>query len=87
MDICPTIKIKSTHPQSQGEYVEINQSDYNPTIHKLYGEPDHPGQKDELDGMKKADLQEFLKAKGVEFETDANKEALLALAKSVKEAA
>lgn len=32
---CPTLKIKSEHP-SQGEYIEINASDYDASKHELY---------------------------------------------------
>jgi len=30
------MKIKSTHPESQGDYVEINDEDFNPEIHQKY---------------------------------------------------
>jgi hypothetical protein len=37
---CPTVKIKSTHPESQGAYVDINESDFDPEKgHELYVEP------------------------------------------------
>lgn len=31
-----TVKIKSTHPKSQGEFVEINESDYDEKKHTLF---------------------------------------------------
>lgn len=30
------MKIKSTHPESQGDFVEINDEDFNPEIHQEY---------------------------------------------------
>ena len=39
-DTCPTVKVKSTHPESQGLFVEINASDFDPEKHELLdGEP------------------------------------------------
>lgn len=46
-------------------------------------ETEAPSAKDVFDGMTVKKLQAFLKEKGVAFETDANKEALLALARAV----
>lgn len=46
-------------------------------------ETEEPSKKDVFDGMTVKKLQAFLKEKGVTFETDANKEALLALARAV----
>lgn len=34
-DTCKTVRIKSSHPESQGEFVEINESDFDPAIHEL----------------------------------------------------
>lgn len=36
----PTIKIKSADPASQGAFVIIDKSDYNPDVHELYGDQD-----------------------------------------------
>lgn len=36
------MKIKSTHPESQGPYVVIEEADYNPAIHKPYEEAPQP---------------------------------------------
>jgi hypothetical protein len=41
----PTVRVMPTH-QSQGEWVEINESDFDPTVHTLY-EPDAPQQEPE----------------------------------------
>jgi hypothetical protein len=35
----PTIKIKSTHPPTQGDFVEINESDFDPAKHERYEAP------------------------------------------------
>jgi regulator of protease activity HflC (stomatin/prohibitin superfamily) len=32
----PTIKIKSSHPATQGTFVVIDKSDFNPDVHELY---------------------------------------------------
>lgn len=39
-----TIKIKSTHPPSQGDFVEIEEVDFDPMRHELY---DPAAKKDE----------------------------------------
>lgn len=31
----PVVRIRSTHPESQGDFVEINESDYDPEMHTL----------------------------------------------------
>ncbi len=31
-----TIKIKSTHPESQGDFVEINETDFDPAVHEKF---------------------------------------------------
>lgn len=35
-----TIKIASTDPRTQGPFVVINKSDFNPDVHELYGDQD-----------------------------------------------
>lgn len=32
----PTIKVKSTHPATQGAFVVIEKDDFNPDVHELY---------------------------------------------------
>lgn len=32
----PTIKVKSTHPATQGAFVIIDKADFNPDVHELY---------------------------------------------------
>ena len=41
----PTVRVMPTN-QSQGEWVEINESDFDPAVHTLY-EPDAPQQEPE----------------------------------------
>jgi hypothetical protein len=36
-DTVETVRVVATHP-SQGDWVVINKSDYNPEVHTLYGE-------------------------------------------------
>lgn len=36
MAIIPTCKVKATHPTSQGDYVLINEADFDPRVHKHY---------------------------------------------------
>lgn len=36
---CPTVKIKSTDVETQGDYVEINETDFDAEKHELYVEP------------------------------------------------
>lgn len=38
-----TIKIVSTDPASQGPFVVINKSDFNPDVHELYGDDNDLG--------------------------------------------
>lgn len=38
----PVIRIKSTHPASQGPFVEINKADFDPTKHELFDAPPPP---------------------------------------------
>lgn len=33
---CKVVRIKSTHPKSQGAFVEINETDFDPKKHQLY---------------------------------------------------
>lgn len=41
-EICPTVKIKSSNPATQGDFIEINESDFDPKIHELFAEGDEP---------------------------------------------
>lgn len=38
----PTVRIKSTHPKSQGDFVEINEKDFDPKKHEMFDEADAP---------------------------------------------
>ncbi len=33
---CPTVRIKSSDPKSQGAFIEINETDFDPKKHTLY---------------------------------------------------
>lgn len=41
-DKIETVKIKSSHPKSQGDFVEINKSDFDPKKHTLFDAKDAP---------------------------------------------
>lgn len=34
-----TVRVVSTHPESQGSYVVIREVDFDPAVHALYEEP------------------------------------------------
>lgn len=43
-DTCKTVRIVSTHPESQGPFVEINEEDFDKAVHTPYVDPlDHDG--------------------------------------------
>ncbi len=42
MPACRTVQIKSSHPQSQGPFVEINESDFDAVKHERYIAPPPP---------------------------------------------
>lgn len=44
-EIVKTVKIKSTHPETQGDFVEINETDYDAKKHELFEEGDAPAAK------------------------------------------
>lgn len=70
-----TIRIKSTHPASQGDFVEINKTDFDPEKHQLFDES--PVKKMTIDEIRQA-----LTEKGIAFEEKAKKADLLALLES-----
>lgn len=70
-----TIRIKSTHPASQGDFVEINETDYDPSKHELFDEtPASPNSE-----LTVAELKAALTEKGIAFDDKAKKPELLAL--------
>lgn len=70
-----TIRIKSTHPASQGDFVEINETDYDPSKHELFDKaPVSP-----FDKLTVAELKAALTEKGITFDDKAKKPELLAL--------
>lgn len=36
---CPVMRVKSSHPESQGPFVEINVGDFDSEKHERYDEP------------------------------------------------
>ena len=39
-DICKTVLVKASNPKTQGDFVRINEDDFNPEVHeKLGGNP------------------------------------------------
>jgi hypothetical protein len=51
MDTCKTVRIQATH-ESQGPFVEINEADFDPAVHKLAADPYpnlSPAQEEALD--------------------------------------
>jgi hypothetical protein len=54
---CTVVKIMPSSPE-QGEYVVINESDFDASVHTLFGV-------DEKTSMSKAELQAALDAKGI----------------------
>lgn len=41
MSACPVVRIKPSHP-SQGDFVEINESDFDPAVHEMADLPPPP---------------------------------------------
>jgi hypothetical protein len=64
--------------KDQGDYVRINKEDYDPKVHTLYEPP-----KGEAGGVNekstKAEIEEALAAKKIDFNANATKAELLAL--------
>lgn len=81
----PTVRVVSTHPPSQGAFVEINESDFDETIHTLYVDPlDHDGDgerggSEPGHGLTKAEIIADLEAMAVPYDPRAVKADLLAL--------
>lgn len=71
-----TAKIESA--KGRVPYRIIAKENFDPKIHTLFGE-DAGGDPSKYKGVKKADLQVDLKARGITFETDANVPVLVAL--------
>jgi hypothetical protein len=47
-DRCKTVRVVSTHPESQGPFVEINEEDFDKAVHKLFkGEVEPEAKADE----------------------------------------
>lgn len=67
------LRVKSTHPESQGAFVEIEDEDFDDEVHELYVEhdPDAPAK-----SMSKAELVAKLAELGVAADMSWNKAAL-----------
>lgn len=72
-----TIKIKSTHPESQGAFVVINEADFDAEKHELYVEGEEGDSGDR--SLTVAEIKEILTAAGIEIPTGAKKADLLVL--------
>ena len=71
------IKIKSTHPPSQGDYVLIYKDEFDPEKgHALYGS----GEDSDDKKMGIAELRAMLQERGIEVDPKAKKAELLKLA-------
>lgn len=69
------IKIKSTHPESQGDFVLIEEEDFDAERHEIY---DPEGAK-KAEKATVAELRDALTAKGIEIPEGAKKADLQAL--------
>lgn len=77
MDICKTVRVKPWG-KDQGDFVEINESDFSTDQHELFSE----GSDEDSDGAKKANVAELraaLTEKGIEIPDGAKKAELQAL--------
>lgn len=82
-DTVKTIRVKSTHPESQGAFVEINEADFDKSKHELYeggdeGSGGQAGPKDPLK-MKHDELVAELADRNVEHKANASNKDLAAL--------
>lgn len=77
------IKIKSTHPESQGPFVLINEEDFDATKHRPYDESaegagDGAAGSKSLDEMTVAELKAFAEAEGIDLADAKKKEDIRA---------
>jgi hypothetical protein len=79
MDTCETIKIKAISPE-QGDYVVINKTDFDESVHEIYGD-DNGAEKP----LTVTQLKERLTELGIEFADGAKKAELVELLGSVPE--
>lgn len=78
-DIIPTVKVKPWG-KSQGEFVEINGTDFDPKVHELLDGPAKASaEKPKENTLTKAELEAHLKGLGVEIPKGANKAVLVGL--------
>lgn len=78
-EVVPVVKIKPSH-ESQGAFVEINESDFDPNLHELY-EPGSkaPADSDDTAALTKREICADLEAMGVDYDARTKVETLLAL--------
>lgn len=73
-----TMRIKSSHPESQGAFVIIEDADFNPDTMEEYGI--------ELNGPSRDEMKSFLTEKGVEFPANIKGDKLVELYELAKAA-
>lgn len=80
MSSCPTVKIMPSDPE-QGDYVVINEEDFDPAIHTAYVEPEPAADEPAGDPaqLTKAEIIADLEGMGVDFDPRAPKADLLVL--------
>lgn len=77
--ILPTVTIKAANARG---FRIINESDFDPTIHEVYGEPARITPED-IDAMTKAGVREILDAHSAEYDARASVAQLREIAKRV----
>lgn len=72
MDTVETVRVKSTHPESQGPFIVVNKADFDPSIHTEFKagkaaekSDDEVPNKKPSDGLTVVQLREALGAKNV----------------------
>jgi hypothetical protein len=92
-ETCPVVRVVSTHPETQGAFVEINTEDFNKEVHKLYeekvvkltpaekkaAEAEEAKAKEEAEQVNLAALKEKLGRLGVKYSDDLGRADLEAL--------
>ena len=80
MEVCPVVRVK-TWGTGQGDFVEINESDFNADLHELLDSPPD-AITDQFTGLKNPALKDWLTAAKIDFPANINKAELLALCRS-----
>lgn len=79
------LRIKSTHPESQGPFVIINKADFDEKIHEIYEEEESKVL--DLEKASAKELKALLTTLEVAFDSKAKIEELRELAKKAQDAA